>query len=342
LTELNLKRCKVTVNESRELEAGTGQSLFAVLRENKIFLPSACGGRGICGFCKCRVTRGGGILQPSETLRLKPEEIQDGFRLACRIQLEDDLDVSIPENLLQFREFETEVTGIHDLTYDTKRLRFHLVRPEAIRFKSGQYVQIQSKPYPGVETTVARSYSIASPSYQNKDIDLIVRRMPDGICTTWLHDYLKVGERVTIVGPMGDFYLREGEGEILMVAGGSGMGPMYSILKEMAGRKDPRKVIYYFGAVCQRDLYYLDEMKALVDGLPNFTFIPALSQPESCDSWQGETGLITVPLGNYLKTVDASQTQAYLCGSPGMIQACLRGLREYGVGNDRIFFDPFT
>ncbi len=333
---------KITINGTKVLESEAGVSLFETLRKNKIFLPSACGGRGICGFCKCRVTRGGGPLRPPETTLLKPEEIRQGYRLACQVAGEGDIDVTLPDNLFQFREYETELTEIRILTYDTKRFTFHLIRPEAIPFKSGQYVQIQSKPYPGVAASVTRSFSIASPSYRATDVEFIVRRVPDGICTTWMHDHLKVGERVLMVGPMGDFYLREGDAGIIMVAGGSGLGPLASILGDMAREKNARETTLFFGAVCRKDLYYMEVMEELRGELPNFRFIPALSKPESCDQWEGPTGLITVPLEEHLRGIDASRLQAYLCGSPGMIQACLRTLRTYGVGNDRIFFDPFT
>jgi Na+-transporting NADH:ubiquinone oxidoreductase subunit F len=336
------RRIRIFINGEKEIEAETGLSLFQTLRNNRIFLPSACGGRGICGFCKCRVQGGGNPLQPAETARLKPEEIRDGFRLACQVSVENDLTITLPDNLFQFREYETRLTETRDLTYDTKWLKFRLIQPGEIRFKSGQYVQVQSKPYPGVDASVSRSYSIASPSYQTGDVELIVRRIPEGICTTWIHDHLKVGERVDLVGPMGDFYLREGSGEIIMVAGGSGLGPIAAVLKDMARQKNSRKTTCFFGAVCRKDLYYMEVMENLQNELPHFKFIPALSKPESCDQWEGATGLVTVPLHDHLRTADASTLQAYLCGSPGMIQACLKELRERGVGNDRIFFDPFV
>ena len=334
--------CRITLNGSKHLESESGVSLFEALRRQKIFLPSACGGRGICGFCKCLITRGGGPLQPAETERLKPEEIRQGYRLACRVAAEGDLDITIPENLFQFREFEAEVTAIADLTYDTKRLAVHLLSPDRISFKSGQYVQIQSKPYPGVAASVTRSFSIASPSYQASDIEFIVRRVPDGICTTWIHDHLKKGDSITLIGPMGDFYLREGDEEIVLVAGGSGLGPMLAILKDMARTENPRKTTLFFGAVCRKDLYYLEEMEKLQAELPHFRFVPTLSNPESCDRWEGPTGLITEPLEAYLRSVDPSRVQAYLCGSPGMIHACLKILKAFGIGNDRVFFDPFA
>ena len=292
-------------------------------------------------MCRCRVNSGGGGLQPAETTRLTSAEIANGYRLACQIQVENDLDITIPEGLFEFADYDAEITGIRDLTHDTKWIGMHLIHPEAMRFKSGQYIQIQSKPYPGMDQTVSRSYSIASPSYQDRDVELIVRRVPDGICTTWIFDHLHEKERVSLVGPMGDFTLRGEDEEIIMVAGASGMAPMVSILKDMAKNRNDRKITYLFGAVCKRDLYYQDEMNALQSELSHFTFIPALSQPESCDNWNGETGLITLPFEQYLEKTDPSKIQVYLCGSPGMVQACLRILRKFNVGNDRTFFDPF-
>ena len=127
-----------------------------------------------------------------------------------------------------------------------------------------------------------------------------------------------------------------------MVAGGSGLGPLAAILRDLARVKNPRNVTLFFGAVCRKDLYYLDVMEELRSELPNFRFVPALSRPDSCDQWEGATGLITVPLEGYLRNADPARLQAYLCGSPGMIQACMKTLRAIGVGNDRIFFDPFA
>jgi Na+-transporting NADH:ubiquinone oxidoreductase subunit F len=333
----------VRVNREKTLNAPDGVSLLEALRQGGIFLPSACGGRGICGFCRCTVRSGGGAPMPAEIQRIKPADLAAGVRLACQIPVRSDLDVEIPDALLSYRAYASEVAEIKILTHDIKRIRLRLLQPREMRFKAGQYVQIQSHPYPGVEGTVWRSYSIASTPDRPGTLDLIVRRVPEGICTTWIHDYLKERDRVTVAGPMGDFYMRDGDGEAVLVAGGSGMGPMASILGDMAVRGDRRPVTFFFGAVCRRDLYYIEEMDALRVKLQEFRFIPVVSQPEVCDRWEGETGLVTRPLDEWLKSRKGNAgLQAYLCGSPGMIQACQTVLREHGIGGDRVFFDPFT
>jgi Na+-transporting NADH:ubiquinone oxidoreductase subunit F len=189
---------------------------------------------------------------------------------------------------------------------------------------------------------VSRAYSMASPNFEKQHIDLMVRLVPEGICTTWVHQHVKTGDRVKFVAPMGDFYLRDGDGEMIMAAGGSGMAPIASLLADIEQKKITRKVTYFFGAVKKRDLFYLEEMRAFEQRLPNFRFVPALSAPDPEDNWQGETGLITAPLENYLKTIAPTNVQAYMCGSPGMINACKNVFARYGIPKEQIFYDPFA
>ena len=338
----NYGTCRIVVNKEKDLDVRGGSTLLSSLGSQKIFLPSACGGRGTCAYCKCKVLSGAGPVLPTEQALLSSEEIDAQIRLACQVKVKEDIDIEIPEALFRIQEFQAKVAVLEDLTHDIKLLRLNLLLPDTIRFKSGQYIQLQTKPYNGVKEIAQRAYSIASPNYEKQTIDLIIRLVPDGICTTWVHQYLQLEETITFIGPMGDFYLREGDGEVVMVAGGSGMAPMASVLMEMAKNKNPRKVTYLFGAVSKKDLFYIDEMRNLEEQLENFTFIPVLSQPDPKDQWKGETGLITVPLAEHLKKIDSSTSQGYLCGSPGMVNACVKMMKENGLTHDRIFYDPFA
>ncbi|MEW5815387.1 MAG: oxidoreductase, partial [Spirochaetota bacterium] len=163
---------------------------------------------------------------------------------------------------------------------------------------------------------------------------------PNGICTTYVHNYLKEGDEVTINGPYGEFFLRDTERDIVCIAGGSGMAPIKSILLNMAEKGNMRKVTYFFGARTQQDLFLVEEMRELEKKLPNFKFIPALSNPEEGSSWDGETGLITEVVARHITTSD--KIEAYLCGSPGMIDACVKVLTEKGVPKELIYFDKFA
>ncbi len=337
----NYGRVKVVINDEKTLEVDGGSSLLSTLNSQKIFLPSACGGRGTCGYCKCKITDGAGPLLPTESPLLTDEEIAAETRIACQIKVKRDLAITIPEELFNIREFKAAVAEISDLTYDIKRVRLELKDPPEIRFKAGQYVQLRSKPYPGVRESVSRAYSIASPATQKHEIDLLIRLVPDGICTTWVHKYLKKNETVTFTGPMGDFGLHGENEEMVIIAGGSGMAPMVPILKKLADMKSKRKITYFFGANTPADLFYTDEIRAFESSLPNFTYVPTLADPEGTD-WKGATGLITVPLEEHLKSVDGPSTQGYLCGSPGMINACIRLMEKYGISREQVFFDPFA
>ncbi len=339
----NYGECQIDINDGNKvLKIKGGSSLLSSLGQQKIFLPSACGGRGTCGYCKCKVVEGVGPLLPTEEPLLEADQIANQTRIACQVKVKQDIKIQIPEELFNIKQFDSEVTLIKDLTYDIKLIRMKLLEPSEITFKAGQYVQLQSKPYGKVKESVSRAYSIASAPSGKHHIDLMIRQVPEGVCTTWVHSHLQEGERVTMIAPVGDFFLREGEGEIIMVAGGSGMAPLASMLYDVAEHPINRPITYFFGAVTKKDVFYLEEMQELEKQIPDFHFVPALSAPTPEDEWEGETGLITVSLGNYLKDRENADVQAYMCGSPGMVNACVGVLTTHGLDKTNIFFDPFA
>ncbi len=171
-------------------------------------------------------------------------------------------------------------------------------------------------------------------------IELEIRLVPNGICTTYVHKHLKEGDTVIVNGPYGDFFLRNTERPIICIAGGSGMAPIKSILLDMADKGSTRKARYFFGARSARDLFLLEEMQALESKMADFKFIPALSEPQPEDNWKGEIGLITDVVRRMAE--EAPEGEAYLCGSPGMIDACIKVLRELGMPEERIYYDKFS
>jgi Na+-transporting NADH:ubiquinone oxidoreductase subunit F len=166
-----------------------------------------------------------------------------------------------------------------------------------------------------------------------------VRRVPNGICTTWVFDHLREGQAVSFSGPYGNFRLSGGGVPALFIAGGSGMAPILSMLRRMAETKDFRKAVFFFGAQTQRDLFLTEEITGFEKALPDFRFVPALSREPEGGGWQGERGLVTAAVGRRLP--DISAFEAYLCGSPGMIDACIRTLKAGGIPEDRIYYDKF-
>ena len=181
------------------------------------------------------------------------------------------------------------------------------------------------------------------PSDKNH-IELLIRLVPGGIATTWVHTLLKEGDKVDVIGPFGEFRRSETKAAMICVAGGSGMAPFKSILYDMYEKNiTDRDIWYFFGARSLKDLFYIKELKKLEEVWPNFHFIPALSEPEPDERWEGETGLITDVLDRYLKEVIGSkEREGYLCGSPGMINACNNVFEANGMDLDRIYYDSFA
>jgi len=336
----NYGECKVTVNDKKELVVKGGRSLLSTLMAEEIFIPSACGGRGSCGLCKVRVESGAGQYLPTELPWISKEEQAENVRLSCQLKVKSDMSIRIPEELFSVRQFRTKVESIKDLTHDIKEVRFKLLAPDNIEYKAGQFVQILVPEYKLSDEQVFRAYSMSSVPSDKNVVELEIRLVPEGICTTWVHQFLKEGDEVTINGPYGDFFLRDTQRDVICIAGGSGNAPIKSILLDMAEKGNQRKVSYFYGARGIKDLVLPDEMAAISERLPNYKYIPVLSNPDEGDSWKGETGFVTDAVGRYLKSGD--NVEAYLCGSPGMIDACIKVLTEKGVPEELIFYDKFA
>ncbi len=212
------------------------------------------------------------------------------MRLSCQVKVKRDMRILVPEELFSIREYKTEVVSIRDLTYDIKEVTLKLKDPPEIDLRPGQYVQFVVPAYELTPEPVYRAYSVSSPPSRKDTVELEIRLVPNGICTTYVFQHLKVGDAVTINGPYGDFYLRDSDREIVFVAGGSGMAPIKSMLLDMAEKGIRRKATYFFGARAVRDLFLVDEMRALEKRLPDFRFVPALSSPLPEDNWDRGDG----------------------------------------------------
>jgi Na+-transporting NADH:ubiquinone oxidoreductase subunit F len=331
--------CKININSKRDVTVQGGVNLLGALTDQQIFLPSACGGRGSCGTCKCQVSAGGGPLLPTEKPFLSAKEIADNIRLSCQIKVKTDMSIRVPEEIFSIRRFKTVVSRIVDLTYDIKSVTFELLEPDKIDFKAGQYVQIDVPAYAKSKSKVVRAYSIASKPELQTHVELIIRLVPEGICTTWVHQFLKEGDEVYLTGPYGDFYMRDTQADMIFVAGGSGKAPIKSMLEHLQITGTNRRMVYFFGARSARDLYMTDEFTAFEQVFPDFQYIPVLSQPKPEDNWVGKTGYVIPHLSGQLR--DPKNTEAYMCGSPAMLDAVEKELIKLGIPKTNIFYDSF-
>ncbi len=288
---VNYGLCRLDINAGEKpLEVEGGQTVLSALYSNEIFIPSACGGKGSCGFCKITVTEGGGPVLPTETPYLSRKEIRSDLRLACQVKIREDIYVRIPEELLNVKMFSATVESVLDLTYDIKEILMQLDEPTEISQRPGQYVQVQA---PSVEGPVFRAYSISSPVYDPSVVELNVRLVPEGIGSTYLHS-LNVGDQVQFTGPYGEFYLNQDPAvEIICVGGGVGMAPIKNIIYSLYDRWPDRSCWLFFGCRTGRDIFYLDQFQKLAEKHPNLHVIYALSDELGLDEkWDGETGFI--------------------------------------------------
>ena len=338
--------CKITINDDKELVIEGGESLLSSLVSEKIFIPSACGGQGTCGYCKVKIHDGAGPVLATEKPWLSEEEIAEDVRLSCQVKVKQDLDIEIPEELFNVKEYETTLVEKEPLTDKIVKVRFELPEGESINFKPGQYMQIKTEPYSGGEDydghdeEVFRAYSVASSIEDTKHVEFLIGYVPDGICTTYVHKVLEVGDKVMINGPYGDFYYHDDDSEeILLIAAGTGFAPIRSILYHMRDHDIKRKARFYFGARTPDDLFLLDELKQFEEDLYDFKFMPVLSRTEPEHNWEGDTGRVNNSIEKYVDP-DTSYT-AYLCGSPRMIEGVIEDLHDKNVSPDRIFYDDF-
>lgn len=342
----NYGEVTITINDKKkELVVKGGGPLLTTLSSQGIFIPSACGGRGTCGACKTKVVTDIGPIYPTEKPFMSPGEITDNIRLSCQIKVKSDIAIQVPDELFSIKKFDVVIDKIVDVTHDIKEITIRLPENETIDFKAGQYIQLEIPPYEKVKEPTQRAYSIASSPQDTNSIQLLIRYVPGGILTTYIFKYLKQGDRLKLVGPIGDFYMQDTKADMICIAGGSGMAPIKSIIYDMQQRGImDRDVWYFFGARSLRDLFYLNDFRELEKVMPNFHFIPALSEPQPEDNWKGESGLITAVLDRYLHEVInvSHEKEGYLCGSPGMINACNKVLTGNNIALEKIYYDKFA
>lgn len=327
--------CQLNINGEKEFTVRGGSPILTYLTANKIFIPSACGSKATCGLCKGRVITDIGPLLPTEKPFMDKEEIANNTRLLCQVKVKKDTEIAIPEEYFLAQEFLTTVESITTLTHDTKLFRFRLLDPSEIKFKAGQFVQFRI-PKAGEE----RAYSIASSPNNSGIVELIVRLIPGGLCTTYMFKKLKVNDEICLTGPYGDFFLREEtEDPIICVGGGSGSAPIRSIITYLKEKNSKRKIISFYGGRTPKDIYFTEEYNQLSKEMHDLTHIPAISEPSEDDEWEGEKGLITEPMECNL--TDVSNYEAYMCGPPAMLHFSKLLLKKLGIDENRIYFDEF-
>jgi propane monooxygenase reductase subunit len=326
-----------------EMEVAEGETILDAAFRQGIAVMHGCK-EGQCSSCKSILVDGDVELEKYSTFALPDYERDTNHILLCRALAYSDVTIELlnyDEDLLSrsiaVREFNATVTDIASLTHDIRMLELELEEP--VKFWAGQFVEL-TIPAAGI----TRSYSMASPPSEPTKLRFIIKKYPDGAFSALLDGGLEAGAPIRVKGPYGSCFRREGRpGPLILVGGGSGMSPLWSILSDHVRSGEQRPVRFFYGARTRGDLFYLDELARLEKTLADFRFIPALSHGEAGDAWTGETGFIHEVVARVLaQEPPAGEMDAYSCGPPPMIDAVLPVLRAAGIEPARAYFDKFT
>jgi propane monooxygenase reductase component len=327
-----------------EIEVDESQTVLRAAFEQGIMLMHGCK-EGQCAACKSFVLDGEDIeLDKYSTFALPDFEKEEGFTLLCRAHVFEDVRIELlnyDEEMIRsghpIQQAVAEVVSNEPVTHDMRHLVLKLVEPQEINYFPGQYIDIA---IPG--TDVVRSFSMANvSSKESGQLEFVIKIYPDGQFSHFLDTTLAVGDRLDVVGPYGVFTLRDGRDcDLVFVGGGAGMAPILSVLRSLAERGSTRKATYYYGARKRRDLCFEKELYDLQESLPNFRFVPALSEPDEDEPWDGEVGLITDVVKRHES--DLADSDSYVCGPLPMVEAAMDVLTALGAVEKRIYYDKFT
>ncbi len=393
---------KLDINGS-EVEVESGSTLLSTLSNQKIFLPSACGGGGTCGMCKCQINEGGGEILPTETGFFTRKEIAEDWRLGCQVKVKNDMKVKVPEEIFGIKKWECEVVSNYNVASFIKEFVVKLPDGERMDFEAGGYIQIDVPeidvdfknmdiaPHPddpaGADKFKAewdkfglwdlkmkndepqfRAYSMANHPAEGNIIMLNIRiatppwdrakngwmDVNPGVCSSYVFD-LKPGDKCTISGPYGEFFIKDTDKEMVYVGGGAGMAPLRAhIFHLFHTLKTGRKVSYWYGGRSKRELFYIEHFRRIEKEFPNFRFHVVLSEPMEEDNWKvskdiedregdGFLGFVHQAfIDQYLSThPEPEEIEFYFCGPPMMNAAVLKMCDDWGVPPEHVSFDDF-
>ncbi|MBL6751107.1 MAG: 2Fe-2S iron-sulfur cluster binding domain-containing protein [Nevskia sp.] len=323
-------------------DCAADETILAAAQRCGITLRYGCK-HGKCGSCKARIAEGMVDQEGASEAALTGYERDAGLALLCSAYPVEDVVIELADGYREeelssgppIAEYSARLSGLRNLTQDIVLVRLDLQQPPAMAFNSGQYVEIE---VPG--TGSWRAFSMANPAGDDRHADLMIKLLPGGVASEYLRSRARIGDTVALRGPYGQFCLSLGTAPIVMVAGGSGMAPIASMLGWLARQGSRRPITFYYGARSVRDLFWGDELLALQQQLPALRYLPALSESGADDGWTGERGLVTEVLERDCGNLRGAE--AYLCGPPPMIDAAIVVLRAKGMFSSRIRFDKFV
>ncbi|MCL4133312.1 UNVERIFIED_CONTAM: hypothetical protein GTU68_053566 [Idotea baltica] len=355
-----------------------GTTLLTALSQENIFLPSACGGGGTCAMCECHVDEGGGDVLPTEMNHLSRKEAAENKRLACQVKVREDMKVRVPEEVFGIKKWECEVISNYNVATFIKEFIVRLPEGETLDFEAGGYIQVDVPPtHPKYHDTpdkfqkdwdkfnlwplkmvndeeIFRAYSMSNHPAEGNIVSLTIRiatppwdrdknnwaDVNPGICSSFVFSR-KPGDKVTISGPYGEFFIKETDAEMLYIGGGAGMAPMRSHLYHLFQTiKTGRKVTFFYGGRTKQELFYIEEFREIEKQFPNFTFAIALDNPLPEDGFKGYVHDVVIQ--EFLSKHDEpEEIELYFCGPPMMNKSVIKMADDWGIPEENVAFDDF-
>lgn len=332
---------EVTIEPLGEtIEVEEGQTILDAALRAGVWLPHACC-HGLCATCKVQVVDGEIEQGEASPFALMDFERDENKCLACCATPESDLVIEAdveedPDAQAQpVNDYAGTVVAIEDLSPTAKGVFIEL-DGDGLEFQAGKYINLT---LPGMETS--RAFSLANVPSNKKTIELNIRHVPGGEATTYIHEHLRVGERLNLSGPYGRFFVRKSSPEnILFLAGGTGLSSPKSMILDLLESGDSRQIALVYGARNRAELYYDERFRELAKEHDNFTYIPALSEPDGADCWEGTVGYVHQAAALHFDN-DFRGYKAYMCGPPQMIDACISTLMQGRLFERDMYMEKF-
>lgn len=325
----------------REVEVAEGQTILEACLRAGVWLPHSCT-HGTCATCKVEVLDGDVDHGEASSFALMDFEREEGKTLTCcarpqtDVTIEADVDVDEELEVFPVQDYTGTIVELTDIAHEIKRVRIELDRD--LHFNAGQYMKVVIPGTDGID----RTWSMANPPTENRVVEFQVRNVPGGVATDgWLFKDAAVGDSVQLSGPYGRFVLRTWEEErpVVMMGGGTGLAPLASMVKHaLLNEAYDGHITLYAGGRTKDDLYDVDFFRSLEEAYPDqFTYHPCVSNEEPEEGYRG--GYVTQAMEEDFDKLTGYQ--GYMCGSPAMVEGCLKSFMSRRLFPRDIFGEDF-
>jgi CDP-4-dehydro-6-deoxyglucose reductase len=324
---------------NRQFTCDDGETVLAAAIRAGVGLPYGCK-NGACGSCKGKLLSGSIDQGKHQEKALSAAEAEQGQALFCCAVPHTDLVIEAREVLgvgeFPIKKMPSRVAKIERVTDDVAIISLQLPANERLQYLAGQYIEFLLK------DNKRRSYSMANAPYKDEQITVHIRHMPGGLFTDQVFGTMKERDILRFEGPLGTFFLREDSSKpMILLASGTGFAPIKAIIEQATHNKTERAIVLYWGGRRPRDLYMHELCEEWARTLPNFRYVPVVSDALPEDNWNGRTGFVHRAVIDDF--ADLSGYQVYACGAPIVVDSAKRdfiALRQ--LPEDEFYADSFT